>query len=90
MLSFTSDVNLILNLFRSVSRIAFLDPHDHAVTYQNKQHTFRSRLSTDGLYKPGNRTVTNSVTTFFVDIRLVLFQVLAVVSNKQTRTLMLA
>ena len=56
MLSFTSDVNLILNLFRSVSRIAF-DPHGHAVTYQNKQHTFRSRLSTDGFYKPGNRTV---------------------------------
>ena len=57
MLSFTSHMNLILTLFTSVSRIAFLDPHDHAVTYQNKQHNFRSRLSTDRFYKPGNRTV---------------------------------
>ena len=74
-------MNLILPLFRSVSRIAFLDPHDNAVTYQIKEHTFRSHLATDGFDKPGNRTVAfqfgNNI--FFVDVRLFLFQVLAVV-----------
>ena len=88
MLSFTSDVNLILTLFRSVSRIAFLDPHDHAVTYRNKQHTIYQLMGF--INQATELLLFNSVTTFFVDIRLVLFQVLAVVSNKQIRTLMLA